>query len=301
MNASFGRYLDVDLSTGGIRDYEIPESWAERHLGGRGIGARLLLDLLAGREAALSPENVLVFATGPFQGTGLLGAGRHVVMGISPKTGSVADSYVGGYLGHELGRSGYDGILLRGKASAPIYLTLIDGAAKLHPARDLWGKGTGETETILKARHPGGRVASIGIAGENLVQMACIIHDRSRAAGRPGFGAVMGSKLLKAIVVRGNTEKSLHDRDRFARERAQYARALSRTGHEAVRRVRDGRGGRQPLGAGTPPHEELPGRRLRSGRGDRRGPASRHDPRRTRDLRCLRRPLQARGRDEVWI
>ena len=223
MNASFGRYLDVDLSTGGIRDYEIPKSWAERHLGGRGIGARLLLDLLTGREAALSPKNVLVFATGPFQGTGLLGAGRHVVMGISPKTGSVADSYVGGYLGHELGRSGYDGILLRGKASAPIYLTLIDGAAKLHPARDVWGKGTGETETILKARHPGGRVASIGIAGENLVQMACIIHDRSRAAGRPGFGAVMGSKLLKAIVVRGNTEKSLHDRARFARERAQYA------------------------------------------------------------------------------
>lgn len=226
MYGIFGRYLDVDLSVGAIREYEISSRWQELHLGGRGIAARVLLKELSGKEDPLSPESILIFATGPFQGTELLGAGRHLVMGISPKTGSVCGSYTGGYFGHELGRSGYDGILLRGTAAEPVYLTLIDGVAKIHPATDLWGKGTGKTETALKERHPGGCVASIGIAGEKLVQMACIIHDRSRAAGRPGLGAVMGSKRLKAILVQGNEEKPLYDRERFKKERAQYAKLV---------------------------------------------------------------------------
>lgn len=224
MYGSFGRYTDVNLSSGVCRDYEIPSLWSARYFGGRGIAARLLLHELNGNADPLSPHNILVFATGPFQGTGLLGAGRHVVMGLSPKTRSVADSYVGGYFGHELGRSGYDGIIIRGKAAGPVYLTLINGQPELRSAADLWGKGTGETETILTARHPNGRVASIGIAGENLVQMACIIHDRSRAAGRPGLGAVMGSKQLKAVVVSGNKDKSFYDRGRFLKERKNYAK-----------------------------------------------------------------------------
>ncbi|HCP32182.1 TPA: aldehyde ferredoxin oxidoreductase [Candidatus Acetothermia bacterium] len=226
MYGIFGRYLDIDLSVGAIREYKIPTRWQELHLGGRGIAARVLLKELSGKEDPLSPESILIFATGPFQGTELLGAGRHLVMGISPKTGSVCGSYVGGYFGHELGRSGYDGILLRGTAAEPVYLTLIDGVAQIHPATDLWGKGTGKTETALKERHPGGCVASIGIAGEKLVQMACIIHDRSRAAGRPGLGAVMGSKRLKAILVQGNEEKPLYDRERFKKERALYAKLV---------------------------------------------------------------------------
>ncbi len=224
MYGSFGRYVDVDLSSGVCGDYEIPSLWSARYFGGRGIAARLLLHELNGNEDPLSPHNILVFATGPFQGTGLLGAGRHLVMGLSPKTRSVAGSYVGGYFGHELGKSGYDGIVIRGKAAGPVYLALTDGQPELHSAADLWGKGTGETEAILTARHPNGRVASIGIAGENLVQMACIIHDRSRAAGRPGLGAVMGSKQLKAVVVSGNKDKSFHDRGRFLRERTNYAK-----------------------------------------------------------------------------
>jgi aldehyde:ferredoxin oxidoreductase len=221
---AYGRYLNVDLSSGVIGDHEIPGSWYTQHLGGKGIAARILLGELTGREKPLSPANILVFASGPFQGTGLVGAGRHVIMSISPKTGAVADSYVGGYFGHELGRSGYDGIIVRGRAAKPVVLALCDGNSALLPAKDLWGKGTGETETILAARYPGGRVASIGIAGENLVQSACIIHDRSRAAGRPGFGAVMGSKLLKAVVIRGKTNKPIHDENRFRTERAEYVK-----------------------------------------------------------------------------
>jgi aldehyde:ferredoxin oxidoreductase len=231
MHGGYGRYLDVDLTAGKTSDYEIPERWRRLYLGGRGIAGRILLEELTGKEDPLSAENILVFATGPFQGTGLLGAGRHVVMGLSPKTGSVADSYVGGFFGHELGRSGYDGIILRGiilrgSSAEPVYLALIDGAAEIHPAKDLWGKGVGETERILLERHPQGHIASIGIAGENKVQMACIIHDCSRSAGRPGLGAVMGAKGLKAIVVHGNKEKPLYDRERFNRERAAYAKSV---------------------------------------------------------------------------
>ena len=145
MYGSYGKYLDVDLSAREIREYRIPEDWCTRFLGGKGIAARLLLEELPDRIDPFGPENLLVFAAGPFQGTGLAGAGRHVVMAVSPKTGYVADSYAGGYFGHELGRTGYDGILVRGMSAAPVVLALIDGSAELIPADDLWGAGTGET------------------------------------------------------------------------------------------------------------------------------------------------------------
>ncbi len=225
MNGVYGRYLEADLSSGTTRDREIPTAWHELHLGGRGIAARLLFDVPPGT-GALAAENVLVFATGPFQGTGLAGAGRHVVMAVSPKTGSIADSYVGGFLGHELGRSGYDGIVVTGQSSRPMYLLLYDGKAELREASDLWGKPTADVDATLKGRHPGVRVAQIGPAGERLVSQACIIHDVNRAAGRPGLGAVMGAKRLKAIAVRGHADKPLANRAGFARERATFAQEL---------------------------------------------------------------------------
>lgn len=226
MNGVFGRYLWVDLSAGKIEEKEIPERWYELHLGGRGLAARLLLEHVAPGTEAFSPANGLVWATGPLQGTGLAGAGRHVVMAISPKTGAIADSYVGGFLGHELGRSGYDGIFIVGKAPEPVYLLLYAGRAELRPARDLWGKFTAEVDFELKKRHPGVRVAAIGPAGEKLVSQACIIHDRNRAAGRPGLGAVMGAKLLKALAVKGHTEKRLFQPEKFAEARAKFAQEL---------------------------------------------------------------------------
>ena len=186
----------------------------------------MLLELVPPEADPLGPENVLVFATGPFQGTGLAGAGRHVVAGKSPKTGSISDSYAGGFFGHELGRSGYDGIIVRGRAEAPVYLLLYHGRAELLEATDLWGKTTGEVEDSLRARHPEARVAVIGPAGENLVLQACIVHDKTRAAGRPGFGAVMGAKRLKAVVVKGHREKALADPKEFARARAAFAKEL---------------------------------------------------------------------------
>lgn len=224
MTGSNGRYLDVDLSSGKVAEYLTPDAWRERLVGGKGIAARILLEELPDRVDPFGPENILVFATGPFQGTAIVGGGRHAVLAVSPKTGAVADSYAGGHFGHELGRSGYDGILVRGRAETPVVLTLLDGKAEIQSASTLWGMGTGEAEEALKARHPGARVSSIGPAGERLVSQACIINDRNRSAGRPGLGAVMGSKLLKAVVIRGHTDKPLHDAERFAHERAAHAK-----------------------------------------------------------------------------
>ena len=227
MHSVFGKYLDVNLSTGAITDYEIPADWQHRFLGAKGIAARILLEELPDKVDPLGPENLLLFSTGPLQGTGVVGSGRHVVLAVSPKTGSVADSYVGGYFGHELARSGFDGIILRGAAETPVVLMLVDGQASLLPADDLWGSGTAETEDTLRERTPASRVASIGIAGEKLVSQACIISDRSRSAGRPALGAVMGSKRLKAIVVRGHTDKAIHDPERLKSERASYLKTFT--------------------------------------------------------------------------
>ncbi|MCX7844683.1 MAG: aldehyde ferredoxin oxidoreductase family protein [Candidatus Bipolaricaulota bacterium] len=226
MKGVFGRFLWVDLREGRVAEREIPERWYELHLGGRGLGARLFLEAVRPGTDPFSPDNALVFATGPLQGTGVAGAGRHVVMAISPKTRALADSYVGGFFGHELGRSGYDGIFLVGEAPEPVYLLLYEGRAELRPARDLWGQFTADVERELQRRHPGVRVAAIGPAGERRVFQACIIHDRNRAAGRPGLGAVMGAKRLKAIAVKGHLEKPLADPQRFARARAEFAQDL---------------------------------------------------------------------------
>ncbi len=233
MAGRYGRYLDVDLSNQTLKDFVIPESWARKHLGGRGIGARIMLQELAPRVDPLGPENLLVFGSGPLQGSLMAGAGRHVVTGKSPKTRAVSDSYAGGFFGHALAQSGYDGIIVRGKAASPVYLALVDGGATLHDARDLWGSLVAETETELKRRHGDVRVSSIGPAGENLVRQACIISDRNRAAGRPGFGAVMGSKYLKAIAVGGKKTKPLADRELLSRVRKKFTASLIRDERQA--------------------------------------------------------------------
>lgn len=229
MHGYFGKYLHVDLSTGTLKDYPIPDSWYERHIGGRGIAARILLDLLPPGSDPLGPDNVLVFASGPLQGHKIAGGGRHVVVAKSPKTNAPNEAYVGGFFVHELSRTGYDGLIIVGQADKPTYLSLIDGTPELHDASDLWGKETADTEDVLKERHGDCRVSSIGPAGEKQVIFSCIISDRNRAAGRPGFGAVMGSKNLKAIAVRGHVEREVFDKDLLQKARLEYTGGLARS------------------------------------------------------------------------
>jgi len=224
----WGRYAYVNLSTGRIEEYEIPKTWYEKHLGGRGIGARILIEEVVrkGKNVeALSESNLLIFGTGPMQGTGAPGSGKHVVMGWSPKTNAANESYAGGFWGHTLALSGYDGLIIAGKADAPVYITLIEGKVRIQSAKSLWGLSTGECEARLKELYgPQASVACIGPAGEKLVKFACIINDRSRAAGRPGFGAVMGAKKLKAIVVGGGTRRPVANLERLREAIRDFAR-----------------------------------------------------------------------------
>lgn len=226
MNGVAGKYLDVDLTNEKITDYDIPGNWYDLFLGGRGIAARILAEELQGGEDPLGPENLLLFSVGPLQGTNLGGAGRHCVSAKSPKTNSVSDSYAGGFFAHELALSGYDGIIVRGKAKKPVYLAFNGSSGELKSAEDLWGKTTYEVESLLKEKYEGSKVSSIGPGGENQILFSCIINDMGRAAGRPGFGAVMGSKKLKAIAVRGNNDKDYYDREKFSEVRKNFAREL---------------------------------------------------------------------------
>lgn len=227
MKGVFGKYLDVDLSAGTVNDYPIPLEWQEKHIGGRGIAARIMLKELQPGADALGPDNIMVFATGPMVGTGVAGASRMLVMAKSPRSNAISDSYVGGHFPHELGRSGYDGIIIRGRAQQPMYLVLSEGKAELYDAKNIWGKMTAETDDWLKSKHAGVRVSCIGPAGEKQVRIACVINDLNRAAGRPGMGAVMGSKNLKAIAVKASADKPIADEANFKALRAEWAKDIA--------------------------------------------------------------------------
>ncbi|MCS7131503.1 MAG: aldehyde ferredoxin oxidoreductase family protein [Hadesarchaea archaeon] len=213
-----GKLLEVDLSAERIKEVELDEKLARTVIGGRGLGVRLLYERVGPEVSPFDPDNLLVFATGPLTGTLAPTSGRHCVVTKSPLTGTIFDSNSGGHWGAELKFAGVDAIVVRGRAEQPIYLWVHDGEAELRDASDLWGMGThATTDAILKqVGDSRARVACIGPAGERLVRIAAIINDKYRAAGRGGVGAVMGSKRLKAIVVRGTKPPKIADERSFS-------------------------------------------------------------------------------------
>lgn len=205
MNLYVGKILKIDLTDGKAWTEELNLDWAKKYIGGKGLGFRYLFDLVDPKSDPLSPSNVLIFMTGPVSGTILPNSSRLSVITKSPASRTILDSNMGGGLGPEIKYAGYDGIMILGKADHPIYLTISDGSVDIIDARDLWGKGIFETEIkIRKALGEDCKIAAIGPAGENLIPFACITSDSYRHAGRGGAGAVMGSKNLKAIVVKGS-------------------------------------------------------------------------------------------------
>jgi aldehyde:ferredoxin oxidoreductase len=210
-----GKYLDVNLSTDKILEYSIDMTLSEQYIGGKGLGAKILYDSLTPGVDPLSTDNLLLFMTGPLSGTSVQTSGRWCIVTKSPHTGIYLDSQIGGKFGHRLKRAGFDFIIIRGRAETPCYLEVSSDGVLLHPASDIWGKGTYKTEEILKTRHKGFEIASIGPAGENLVTYASIMTDRTHMAGRGGTGAVMGSKKLKAIAVNGSRKIETTDEDKF--------------------------------------------------------------------------------------
>ena len=203
----WNKILHVDLTAGTTRIEEPGDAFFRLYGGGRGLIGHYLLKHVPTNADPLGPGNVLIFAPGVLTGAPVPGAGRHSVGAKSPLSGGFGESEAGGFWGAELKRAGWDAIVVHGAAAKPVYLWINDDAVEVRDAAHLWGKITGDVEDILKKEigDPRVRVAQIGPAGENLVRFGNIANDLNEFAGRSGMGAVMGSKKLKAVVVRGRT------------------------------------------------------------------------------------------------
>ena len=216
MNAWVGKILRVNLTKGAVSVEDLDQKSAHDYIGGRGLGVKYLYDEIDPKVNPLSPGNKLIMATGPLTGTGALAGGRYTAVTKSPLTGAIANSNSGGYFGAELKYAGYDMIILEGKAKTPVYLWIENDSIEIRKVQHLWGKDTHQTtEAILAETDVEAKVACIGPAGEKLVKFACIMNDTGRAAGRSGVGAVMGSKNLKAVAVRGTLGVTVADSEGF--------------------------------------------------------------------------------------
>ncbi|USS40122.1 aldehyde ferredoxin oxidoreductase family protein [Thermococcus aggregans] len=213
-----GKILRVNLTTGEIKVEELKEEDAKNFIGGRGLASKILLEEIDPKVDPFSPDNKLIFATGPLTGTTAPTGGRYMVITKSPLTGFIASSNSGGFFGPELKYAGYDMLIIEGKADHPVYISIKDEDVEIKDASHLWGKRVGETTDKLLEEFgdKNARVACIGPAGEKLVRFANIMNDKHRAAGRSGVGAVMGSKNLKAVVVKGTKRQvELADKEKF--------------------------------------------------------------------------------------
>ncbi|MFH0875758.1 MAG: aldehyde ferredoxin oxidoreductase family protein [archaeon] len=208
-----GKYIDVNLSTKKCVVLDLPEDWPQKYIGGIGFGIKVAWDNIPKGVDAFSPENVISFWTGPFAGTLVPVSSKYTAVAKSPLTGTIGFGISSGGFGAELKRAGYDGIVIRGKADSLSYLFIDDDAIIIKDASFLQGKTTWKSEDMIKEclGDLSIRVAAIGSAGEKLVRYACITNDKNRHIGRNGLGAVMGSKNLKAIALRGTKDVKVND------------------------------------------------------------------------------------------
>ncbi|UCG23683.1 MAG: aldehyde ferredoxin oxidoreductase, partial [Chloroflexota bacterium] len=197
------RIAHVDLTAQKVKYKKIPDGWARKYIGARGLGDRYVFE--NGPEVdPLSPDNVLCFMNGPLTGTAANMSGRMAIVTKSPLTGTITDSHHGGWSAARLRWAGFDGLIFKGKAEKPVYLYVEDEEAELKDASELWGKGVHETVKFFQDKY-GEKdltVIAIGPAGENQVKFACWVNEDDRASGRGGTGCVGGSKNLKAVVVK---------------------------------------------------------------------------------------------------
>jgi aldehyde:ferredoxin oxidoreductase len=197
--------LWVSLSNQTTKIQPLDSTDFRRFLGGRGLGVKLVYDHVSPETSPTSPQNLLVFAVGPLTATSAPTAGRFVVITKSPLTGTIFDSHAGGFFGPQLRRAGVAALVLDGRADSPVYLWINDGDVEFRSAKDIWGFEVSKTtDALLSETDAKAQVACIGPAGENQVNLAAIMTDKHRAAGRGGVGAVMGGKNLKAVVVKGS-------------------------------------------------------------------------------------------------
>lgn len=207
-----GKILHVDLTAKTVQVEEPGEAFYRKYLGGAGVGTYYALKMIPLHCDPLCPDNVLIFSAGLLTGTPSPAVPRYTISGKSPLTGTIGKSEAGGFWGPELKKAGYDAVTIKGRAEKPVYLLINEEGCQIKEAQDLWGKDTLEAQIIFKEREgKGARVAQIGPGGENGVVFANVVNELAHFNGRNGFGAVMGSKNLKALVARGGSKVSCHD------------------------------------------------------------------------------------------
>lgn len=225
-----GKILFADLSKKELNDEPLDEGMARQFMGGYGLGAKILFDRQKKGIDPLSPESMLGFVTGMLTGTPAISASRYVVVGKSPLTGGWGDANSGGYFGPHLKFAGYDALFFTGVSEKPVTLYIENSKAELKDASHIWGKDTFETEDILRSElGRDAEIACIGPAGEKMALISCVMNNKGRAAGRSGLGAIMGSKKLKAIAVKGKMPIPMVDEARAKGLRKKYLKEL--TGH----------------------------------------------------------------------
>jgi len=217
------RWIEIDLTRRRVETGRPDPSLLDAYIGGKGLGFRLLADRALHTDP-LSPENPIIFVTGPLTGTTVPTGARSALVTKSPLFGGALDSHVGGSIGPKIKAAGYDTLTVTGRAASPLVLHVTPDGVDFLEAEDLWGRGVFETEKALRKKFADGRVISIGPAGENLVRFANVANDLYRHYGRGGAGAVMGSKNLKAIVVEGDRKIEYSDRDEFVRLNRELAK-----------------------------------------------------------------------------
>ncbi len=229
-----GVILRIDLSVGAIHREPLPEPLVENFIGGRGFVAKMLFDEIIPGIGAFDPENLLIIATGPLTGHFLPASGKTHFGTKSPATGGYADSNMGGHFGPQLKYAGYDVLVITGKAESPGYLFIYDDTVEIRPAAEIWGQGSITAEKNLKdCLGDDYQILTIGPAGENRVRYACISHDFGRQAGRTGVGAVMGSKNLKAIAVKGTGSLPVADLQKaYAKGKEAFQMVKAKPGFE---------------------------------------------------------------------
>ncbi|NHJ20390.1 MAG: aldehyde ferredoxin oxidoreductase [Candidatus Lokiarchaeota archaeon] len=211
-NGYLGKILWINLSNDSFEEEELKDEVYRQYLGGYGLAAKLLYQNMPANIGALSSDSLFGFFPGLLTGTVAPFSGRFMVAGKSPLTGTWGDSNCGGYFGPEIKKCGYDAILIKGMSNSPKYISIIDGEKQILDASEFWGLDVVQTEEKLTEMYGKVQVASIGQSGEKLSLISGIVNDKARIAGRSGLGAVMGSKKLKAIVLRGNQSVNISDK-----------------------------------------------------------------------------------------
>ena len=226
-----GKMLFVDLAKGTVKEEPLTDEMAEKYIGGYGLGAYILYSRQKANVDALGPDNMLGFVTGPLTGTTAIPGNRYTVVGKSPKTQTWGDANSGGYFGPALKAAGFDAVFFTGISKKPVYLALTSGKAEIKDAAKVWGKDSNETDDILKAEYGKNAIIScVGQAGERKSLLACVMNDKGRAAGRSGLGAVMGSKMLKAIVASGTQKVPVADAKKMSEIRKRCLEVMKKQG-----------------------------------------------------------------------